>query len=289
MDPVVPTQIQLIAIYENRRAEPWAPLLRPAAVAALPDGQIYFADLGAGRVHRFDADGFFVGGIDPAGPQMLPLDLATHGFLLFVLDSGTRQVLRYSADGAYRDVFVDLQRLDPAARIEPSALAVDRDGRLAVTDVANHRVVVTGPFLQIETVVGEFGRFESQFQEPRGVCFGTAGVLYVSDRGNRRVQAFDRTGFLVRASTSVDDLDGIFVAPSGLASDRFGNVFVCDTGRGEVVVLSPDLRPLTFVGTGDMDVGYLARPVDCAIGPDDRLFVVDLGREALLVYEILYP
>jgi DNA-binding beta-propeller fold protein YncE len=168
-------------------------------------------------------------------------------------------------------------------------MAIDRDGRIAIADAANHQVLLTGPFLELETVVGEYGSFESQLQEPRGICFGVEGVLYVSDRGNRRVQAFDRTGFLLAATASVDDSDPPFVAPSGMATDRYGNVYVCDTGSSEIIVLTPDLVELARVGGPGLRDGNLERPVDCAIGPDGHLFVVDVGREALVVYEIIYP
>lgn len=275
------------ALYENRRTEPWAPLLRPSSVAVLPDARFLFADHGSGRVHRFDAEGFYEGGLTVEG-NVRPLDLASHGMMAFVLDSGARRILRFTDRGVFRDVFLDLDDLDRSRRIDPSAMDIDRDGRIAIADVAEHRVLIAGPFLELETVVGEYGSFEGQFDEPRGVAFGLQGVLYVSDRGNRRVQAFDRTGFLLTSTVSVDDTDPQFIAPSGMAVDGYGNLFVCDAGSGEVLVFTPDLHLLLRIGSGDFEDTDLSRPVDCAVGPDDRLYVADAGRNQLVVFEILY-
>ena len=289
LDPVIPVAFSLVDRIESRRDAEWGVLARLSGVATMPDARVFVADLGSGRILQFAADGRYLGGVDGGGADLRPLDVTGHGLLLFVLDGGARRVLRFTSDGVFRDVFLDLGRLERRGRIDPTALAIDRDGRLAVTDVANHEVLLTGPFLELETTVGEWGSFDGQFVEPRGVAFGHEGVLYVSDRGNRRVQAFDRTGFFLVGSRSVDDTEPDLVAPSGVATDRWGNVYVCDTGAGEVVVFTPDLQVLARVGGGDIEPGSLRRPVDCAIGPDGRLYVTDVGQSAMLVYEVVYP
>ena len=288
-DPVVPLEFVLVDRIESRRDVEWGELARVAGVASTADGGVFLADLGSGRIHRFDASGRYLGGVGGAGANLRPLDIVAHGLLVYVLDAGERQVLRFTTDGVYRDVFLDLERLARRGRIDPGALAIDRDGRLAIDDVANHEVLVTGPFLELETAIGEWGAFDGQLVEPRGVAFGRDGVLYVSDRGNRRVQAFDRTGFFMVGSRSVDDTDPDLVAPSGVACDRWGNVYVADTGAGEVVVFTPDLQSIARVGVGDLEPGSLRRPVDVAFGSDGRLYVTDVGLAALLVYEVVYP
>ncbi len=287
-DPVAPTSFQVVDVIESRRDAPWGPISSPAAVAVLPDARFFLADSAKGIIHHFDRDGLYVGGLD--GPSnLVPIDLVEHGLLLFVLDAAERRVLRFTADGVFRDVFLDVRQLTRRNTIDPSAVAIDRDGRVAVADARNHEVLVTGPFLDLDVVVAEWGSFDGQVDTPVGVAFGLDGILYVADRGNRRVQAFDRNGVFLLGTRSIDEIDPQLIAPTGIACDRWGNVYVADTGGQHVVVFSPDLQVIARIGTDEFDDGRLRRPVDCAIGPDDRLYVADDQRKALVVYEIVYP
>lgn len=133
------------------------------------------------------------------------------------------------------------------------------------------------------------GSFQGQLNEPRGVAFGREGVLYVSDRGNRRVQAFDRTGLLLVSTRSVDDADPEFTAPTGLACDWRGNVFITDTGEGVVKVYTPDLKPALVIGQDGPLASQLKRPVDCALSEDGLLYVSDPGADQVVVYRLVYP
>lgn len=254
----------------------------------MPDGRFFLADRSNGAILRFDRNHLHSGGVD--GPSnLLPLDLSEHGLLLFVLDAAERRVLRFTEDGVFRDVFLDLEDLTPRSSLDPTAMAIDTDGRVAIADARNHEVLVTGPFLDLDLVVAERGSFDGQVDRPSGVAFGLDGILYVADRGNRRVQAFDRNGVFLAGSASVDTIEPDLVEPAGIACDRWGNVYVTDTAAGEVVVFTPDLRVIDRIGADAIGDGRLLRPVDCAVGPQGRLFVVDEGRAALVVYEILRP
>lgn len=288
-DAPVPREIVFAGAYENRRVEPYAPLVRLSSVTVLPDSRFLLADYGSGRLHVFDHLGEWVAEGDQLTGGGLPLDMDTYGFLVYVLDAGRRRILRYTEDGVFRDVLLAIQVLDPGSRIDPSAMAVDRDGRIAICDVAGHRVLLTGPFLDLESVVGEYGSFPGQLKEPHGVAFGLGGMLYVSEWANRRVQVFDRTGQVLATTQVIGGVDTLFVAPSGMDVDRWGNLYVTDTERGAVVVMTPDLAPLAVLGEDPFQEDDLTHPVDCAIGPDDRLYVADAGRQALLVYDIIYP
>ena len=255
----------------------------------MEDGRVFLADLGTQRVHWWESDGLYAGQLDTPGQEMRPIDLAHAGFQLFVLDRVGNQILRFNRDGAYRDVYLPLDDISTRGPLDPSALAVDRDGRLAIADLSRSEVLVTSPFLDLEVRVGEWGSFEGQLAEPRGVAFGREGVLYVSDRGNRRVQAFDRTGLLLAASKSIDDVDPDFIAPSGLACDWRGNVFVADTGAGRVKVLTPDLRLMLEIGGDGPLASQLKRPVDCVVSDDGLLYVSDPGADQVVVYRLVYP
>lgn len=289
VDAPAPRGYQYLGAFENLKSEPYAPITRPSSVALLADGTLFYSDLGSGRIHRFDPELEYVGSTDRPLPGFAPLDMVSLGLHVYVADRNAEKVFRFNADGAYRDLVLNVGALDKTMPIRLRAIDIDRDGRFALADEANHRVVVTGAFLDLEYTVGEYGRFLGQFSEPSGVCFGPSGFLYVADRGNRRVTVFDETGLALAATQGVDDPDPLMMAPSGMDADRFGNVYVCDTAMGVVHVLAPDLHPLAQVGGDEFAEDHLSRPVDCTVGPGDQLFVVDAGRNALLVYQIVFP
>jgi sugar lactone lactonase YvrE len=291
LDPALgpPVGVEWVDTIRSSRSSEWGAFERLSAVDVLPDGRLFLADLGGQRIHWWDAEGQYGGQLDTPGNQLRPADLAHTGFQLFVLDRVTQSVLRFNRDGAYRDVYLPLDDLSARGPIDPSALTVDRDGRLAICDLARSEVLVTSPFLDLEIRVGEWGSFQGQFNEPRGVAFGREGILYVSDRGNRRVQAFDRTGLLIAASKSVDDVEPDFTAPTGLSCDWRGNVFVADTGDGVVKVFTPDLRPALIIGREGPLASQLRRPVDCVVSEDGLLYVSDAGAHQVVVYRLVYP
>jgi sugar lactone lactonase YvrE len=289
LEPVVPREIRLLHVYGGGKLEPYGPLARPSAAVSLADGRFVLADAGSGRLHIFDAEGLYEAAAeDPPEGNLLPLDLAAHGFHLLVLDGASRRLMRYDESGAFRDVLLDIAALDASARIDPVAFAVDRDGRLAIADAAGDRILITGSFLELDQSIGEFGGLPGQLDDPRGVCFGLHGHLYVADRRNRRVQAFDRAGFLVASTSSLGGANDLFAAPTGIAADRYGNLFVADPVQSRVVMLSPSLQELAILGADEFAPDDLRQPVRCAVSDDGLLFVVDAGQNALVVFELDY-
>ena len=284
-----PVGIEWVDTFRSSRSSEWGQFERLSGIDTMEDGRLFLADLGTQRIHWWESDGAYAGQLDTPGSELRPVDLAHTGFQLFVLDRVGNQVLRFNRDGAFRDVYLPLHDLNPSGPLDPSAMAVDRDGRIAIADLTRSEVLVTSPFLDLEVRVGEWGSFEGQLSEPRGVAFGREGVLYVSDRGNRRVQAFDRTGFLLAASKSIDDADPDFIAPTGLACDWRGNVFVADTGAARIKVFTPDLRPALEIGGDGPLASQLKRPVDCVVSDDGLLYVSDPGADQVVVYRLVYP
>jgi tripartite motif-containing protein 71 len=61
---------------------------------------------------------------------------------------------------------------------------------MVVADTLNHRMQVFDPQGQFVTAVGAKGKAEGEFAGPEGVAISPDDWLYVSDRGNSRVQVF---------------------------------------------------------------------------------------------------
>ena len=79
-----------------------------------------------------------------------------------------------------------------AARFKfPTGVAVDRSGRVYVSDTGNHRIQVFSPAGISESAWGEFGSAAGQFVEPLGLVVDSRRV-YVADSRNNRIQELTR-------------------------------------------------------------------------------------------------
>jgi len=284
-----PVGVELLYLFENERTAPYFPFEGLAGVAWGEDGTLVVCDEARGKVHGLDprSRAWVEFGAPPVRP-FRPVDAVIDGFKVLVLDIAARSLYRYDLGGIYQDRIVDLDALDPAYETTPSAFDVDVDGRVAVADGGEQQIILLDSFLALQSRVGGPGPHREQFEEPSGVVFLANGGFLVSDRGNRRLQRFNRLGYWEETWGGLYDPDNPFVAPQGLDRDRWGNVFVADPPQGVVHVLDPRGRLLLDIGPGlDLKATPLG-PVDVAVGPDQQLVVTDRLRGAVLVYRILY-
>ena len=100
---------------------------------------------------------------------------------------------------------------------------------------------------------GSSGSGNGQFNSPHGVSVDSEGSVYVTDRGNNRVQKFTNTGgFLTKfgsaCTTQPCPKDGQFNGPDGIGvgpgSGSSGKVYVTDVGNNRVQVFAIDIRLL---------------------------------------------
>src|SRR2546423_627439 len=67
-------------------------------------------------------------------------------------------------------------------------------------------------------------------------------------------------------------------APSGVAADGRGTVFVADTGNHRIVLLSSAGEVVPGWGGCGGEVGRFHRPSGVAVDPDGNLYVADTGN-----------
>jgi len=204
-------------------------LLVPVGVAVDPNGNLYVADSGNGRVLRFARP------FDQPQKvgQRANLVLGQSGFNIKITDPTQRNMSR------------------------PYGLAFSVDGQLLVSDLAHNRVLLfrrapTGDFSNGQAASTVFGQRdyvssapaseETRFNAPMHIATDTDDRLYVCDPGNRRVAIFDRVlsatnnpapAITLTIAESLNDrlgfVQGINVSP------RTGEIWVADTGNNRVL------------------------------------------------------
>jgi len=186
----------------------------------------------------------------------------------------------------------------------PLGIALDdATAMIYVADSNNHRIVqlhFTGSAFAFVRTWGEPGSGPGQLNQPWNILVGQDGFLYVSDRGNHRIQKFDKTGTWLASYGAIGIGPGDWLNPTGLVIDDQGILHVADEGLGRIQRLAPvsntvpiatiiklsatDLKPtavLTATGQGqDSDATNLIRQYKWS---SNRQGVLQSGNNPMLV------
>lgn len=183
-----------------------------------------------------------------------------------------------------------------AARLnDPSGLDIDAAGNLYVADAGNHRVRKLAPDGTGSTLAGGvagsadgaagLGRFDA----PLGVAYRHDGTLLVADGRGRRVRAIAPDGAvtILAGDGEAGDRDGSgaearFQAPTGLALDATGAVYVADSQNLAVRKIYSDGRVVTLARAPRPASGEpVFVPTDVVAMPDGRIVVSDSSHHVL--------
>ena len=314
----------------------------PMDIALGSGGRIYIVSRGSDfrsesvRVTMLNLDEDYIGEFSQGGegdgeltwPSSIALDSAEN---VYISDDWLNRISIFDRDGEFLGKW-GVAGSGDGEIYKPSGLRFDKEDNLYVVDGGNNRVQVFTKEGKLLSKWGEAGSGESQFNLPWGLTIDDRGDVYVADWRNDRIQKFTGDGrFLAEFGGSGGDIGrdplagtgyrvpidpalppgGGFNRPTGIAVDKYGDIYVADWGNDRVQALTPDGRSITTF-TGDAGLSKWGKeklysnpdmvkqmdlcldtepwrrlwaPIAIAIDPEGRIIIVDSYRNRLQVYQ----
>lgn len=250
---------------------------------AVRRGRVYVTD----TVHRSvialdfpNGEGFVFGDRGDDGDLHKPLGIAIdEAGLVYVMDATLRGIQVYNERGDFQ------RRVDVSEWTRrPAGIDVSPDGqRLFVVDTGGveseeHKVlIIDAESGELVKSIGKRGKEDGEFNLPRDVRLGRNGLLYVTDGGNFRVQAFTQDGRHVTSWGQPGRRLGQFSRPKGIAVDNDSNVYVVDAAFGNFQIFDADGALLMFIGersTSPAPARYML-PAGIDVDEDGRIYMID--------------
>ena len=218
---------------------------------------VYIADTGNNRIRKVSPDGV-ISTVTASGQSysLWGLTLDPKGNLL-IADSPTNVIRRIAPDGS-STIF--------AGNGTPGFSGDGGPATVYFADSYNNRVREIASNGIINTVAGD-GSYgfsgdggplnNARFSEPFSLAFDSAGNLFIADLGNSRIRKVTPDAIITtvagNGSFGYSGDGGLSTAssinaPSGIAADAAGNIYVADTYNNAVRILRPTILT-TFIKT----------------------------------------
>ena len=116
----------------------------------------------------------------------------TQNLDLYVADSSNDRVQLFRSGELNGTTVVGSQASGTIVLNCPTAVVVDADGHLFITDQYNHRIVGSGPygFRCVAGCSGTSGSGSDSLNNPSSLSFDRDGNIFVADQNNSRIQNF---------------------------------------------------------------------------------------------------
>ncbi len=234
-----------------------ANLSSPYGVAVDAYGNVYVADTGNSQVVKFGVGGALptTVGAGLSFPSGVAVDAAGN---VYIADTGNSRVVRVPVGGG-------AQTTVGSGFSYPSGVAVDPGGNIIVADTNHNRVMLVQapPSVSAPTLImGGLSYPETAVYDPP-----TGGYL-IADSGNNRVLSVNGNQVSVVGSS--------FNYPSGVAVDNIGNIYVADSGNGQVVEVPWSGGTQYAIGSG------FGTPAALALDGNGNLYVADSSANTVM-------
>ena len=257
-------------------------LQKPRAIAIDAQDQLYIVDM-TGRIQVFTADGEFIRGwTTPESANGKPSGLAfANDGCLMVADTHYFRMLVYSPEGKLQENRT-IGGINGHGHGEFNFVTdclQDRAGNYYISEYGEYdRVQKFSPAGKFIMQWGSHGHALEQFIRPQKMTLDDAGLLWIADACNHRVQVFDVSGDqakLVKSWGEEGEAVGQLRYPYDIVLDGRGHVYLCEYGNHRVQKFTLEGQSLGTWGTSGRRAGEMAQPWGCALDSRGRLHILD--------------
>jgi DNA-binding beta-propeller fold protein YncE len=287
---------------------PDAPLINPAGAAVDPQGNLWVTDGFNGWFVIFSPDGDVLEtwGSKGSGEGEFDFSCAGEGYggvafdaagNIYVADAGNGRIQKFAPDRAFLtswrseagpavdDTFLATGRGNKGVAnpltLCPAAVALDRQGRVYVSERATKTIVV------FDSDGRPLASVTTSSMQPEGLALDSDGNIWVADNYNH-VRKFSPDGALLASWDSTGSAAGELNVPMGLAVDAQNRVFVADQGN-RVQVFAPDGAFLGSWGSTGSGAGEFIDPVGLALDGAGHIYVIEHSGHRVQKFRVLPP
>lgn len=184
----------------------------------------------------------------------------------------------------------------------PTGVAIDKKGNIYVADRRGHAIRKIDKRGNVVTIAGngtagyvDGKGTESRFREPISLAVGPKGNIFVADSGNNLIRRIDKKGNVTTYAGRLKaghgegfGFESAFKWPTGIAVNKDGTVFVCDSGNNTIRMITPDNRVITIAGSmavgfkdGPLGESAFNFPTGIAIDGKGNIVIADSGNNAI--------
>ena len=173
-----------------------------------------------------------------------PVDVCIHHetYTVYSCDVGRSVIEIFDMYGKLQHVIDD----HTIIKFQPTSIAVTYDGTIIVASHFNHRLHMYSPennetYHYKQYKLGTPGHNIHEFFHPAGISIDpNDGYLYISDRGNYRIQVLRPEGVCERAIDLLScDLKQTPISPIQIAHQKNGDQIVCLIDKGDAICFVP--------------------------------------------------
>ena len=232
---------------------------QPVDVSVDTAGNVYVADNHNQRVQKFDPSGtYLLAELTGYYPSGVAVDADGN---IFVLEY--HGLAKYDSNG----VFVTRQSMGIGFSGDA---AIDSAGNIYVA--YGDRIEKRDNNLALLTQWGASGSGDGEFNEASGVALDSAGLVYVADRNNHRIQKFHPDGLYLDQWGSITTG---FNQPSDVAVDAADNVYVADSSNHRIQKFDVNGTYLTSWGSYGSGPGQFNQPAGVTVDAAGHVYVAD--------------